>query len=82
MIIEMAMTMPSPIASYISSYILPVEPVWLVKGQLRNYLPIYVSALIILILCLVYVALVFDEVKEVHNPDDNLMKRLSVRSMF
>ena len=82
MIIEVAMVLPNPIASYISAYILPIEPVWLVKGQLRNYLPIFVASFIILILCLFYIALVFGEVKEVYNPDDNLLKRLSLRSRF
>lgn len=80
-IVEFVLVLPNPIANYIASLLLPLEP-WILEGQIRNYLPIYLISTILYVICFVYTVFLLGEVKEVISPNDDIIKRLSLRSEF
>ena len=80
-IIEFFMVTSTPIANYIGGHLLPLGP-WVVPEQTRNYVPLFVIAIAGYVICLVFIALVLGEVKEVCSPEDTVLNkyRASLRS--
>lgn len=78
-VIEFFMVIATPIANFLGGLLLPLGP-WLVPAQSRNFVPLFVIAIIGYVLCLVFIALVLGEVKEVCSPEDTVLKRASLRS--
>lgn len=78
-VIEFFLIVTGPLASYISGLLLPLGP-WIFEEQTRNYSTIFGVAIVSYSLCLIHVALVLGEVKDLRNPEDSTLKRASIRS--
>ena len=80
-IIEFFMVISTPCANWLGGQLLPLGP-WVVDAQTHNYVPLFLIAIVCYVMCLVLIALVLGEVKEVCSPEDSVLKRASIRSEF
>ena len=78
-VIEFFLIISAPISSYLGGLLLPLGP-WLGSQQTQNYMPLFLIGIVCNVSCLIFISLVLGEVKEVHNPEDSMLKRASVRS--
>ena len=78
-VIEFFMVIATPIANYLGGHLLPLGP-WLVSEQTRNFVPLFIIAIVGYVMCLIYIAIVLGEVREVVSPEDSVLKRASLRS--
>lgn len=76
MIIELAIILSSPTASFIGSFILPLKPHF--KYQVRNYLPLFCLAIFFHLCSLIYILVVIHEVNDIYSADEAILSSVEL----